>query len=149
MSFRVIHDVYENDSLPEEYRYMSMYILDNLTNDETFDKDKYDIVLIEEYNLCHSYYVENVSVWRLLIYDKKECNILMEREGYDFFYSVCSSQIISLYYDPHMVLGAEKGPYFELYDHCYGDVHRYTFKEYRHLYDMIYTMYTTIMNYKE
>ena len=149
MSFRIIHDVYENDSLPEEYRYMSMYILDNLTNDETFDKDKYDIVLIEEYNLCHSYYVENVSVWRLLIYDKKECNILMEREGYDFFYSVCSSQIISLYYDPHMVLGAEKGPYFELYDHCYGDVYRYTFKEYKHLYDMIYTMYTTIMNYRE
>ena len=59
MSFRVIHDVHENDSLPEEYRYMSMYILDNLTNDEAFDKDKYDIVLIEEYNLCHSYYVEN------------------------------------------------------------------------------------------
>ena len=87
MSFRIIHDVHENNNLPEEYRYMSMYILDNLTNDEAFDKDKHDIILIEEYNLHYIYRVENVSVWRLIIYDKKECNTLMEREGHDFFYS--------------------------------------------------------------
>ena len=145
MSFRVIHDVHENDNLPEEYKYMSMYIIDNLINDEAFDKDKHDIILIEEYNLCHIYYVENVSVWRLLIYDKKECNTLMEREGHDFFYSVCSSQIISLYYDPHMILGTEKEPYFEIYDHYFGDVYRYTFKEYKSLYNMILNMYYAII----
>ena len=149
MSFRVIHDVHENDNLPEEYKYMSMYILDNLTNDEAFDKDKYDIVLIEEYNLHYIYYVENVSVWRLLIYDKEKCNILMEREGHDFFYSVCSSQIISLYYDPHMILGAERVPYFEIYDHYFGNVYRYTFKEYKNLYDMIYSMYIAIISDEE
>ena len=149
MSFRIIHDVYENDNLPEEYKYMSMYILDNLTNDEAFDKDKHDIILIEEYNLHYIYYVENVSVWRLLIYDKEKCNTLMEREGHDFFYSVCSSQIISLYYDPYMVFGTEKEPYFEIYDHYFGDVYRYTFKEYKNLYDMIYSMYIAIISNEE
>ena len=149
MSFRVIHDVHENDNLPEEYRYMSMYIIDNLTNDEAFDKDKHDIVLIEEYNLHYIYRVENVSVWRLLIYDKEKCNTLMEREGHDFFYSVCSSQIISLYYDPYMVFGTEKEPYFEIYDHYFGDVYRYTFKEYKNLYDMIYSMYIAIISNEE
>ena len=149
MSFRVIHDVHENDNLPEEYRYMSMYIIDNLTNDEAFDKDKHDIILIEEYNLHYIYYVENVSVWRLLIYDKEKCNTLMEREGHDFFYSVCSSQIISLYYDPYMVFGTEKEPYFEIYDHYFGDVYRYTFKEYKNLYDMIYSMYIAIISNEE
>ena len=145
MSFRVIHDVHENNNLPEEYRYMSMYILDNLTNDEAFDKDKHDIILIEEYNLHYIYRVENVSVWRLIIYDKKECNTLMEREGHDFFYSICGSQIISIYYDPYMVLGTEKEPYFEIYDHYFGDVYRYTFKEYKNLYDMVLNMYYAII----
>ena len=122
-----------------------MYIIDNLTNDEAFDKDKHDIILIEEYNLSHIYCVENVSVWRLIIYDKEECNTLMKRKGNDFFYSVCSSQIISLYYDPYMVFGTEKEPYFEIYDHYFGDVYRYTFKEYKNLYDMVLNMYYAII----
>ena len=47
MSDKIIENL-DNDNLPEEYKYMAMYIIDNLVHENIYDSNKHAIILIEE-----------------------------------------------------------------------------------------------------
>ena len=121
---------------------MAMYINDNLTHEEIYDSNKHDIAFIEEQGLYDIFnYNESIKIWRILVFNKDEYNYHKSMEDIELIEAMFTNQIISVYYDPYCIFGCEKGPYFEVYDSYSGCTERFTFKEYKKMYNAIYKIY--------
>lgn len=150
MSDKIIKSL-DNDNLPEEYRYMAMYIIDNLVHEDIYDSNKHAIILIEEDGFYNNN-KDNDKVWRILIYNKEIFNDYINNsiinDDNNIVMAAFHSQIISIYYDPYLIYGCENRPYFEIYNNSNGDVYRYIFSEYKKLYNRVYEMYKNNIMYE-